>query len=61
MIGRRAILVAMGGLPFARPDQHYEPPAGGAQIPGARGIVRAIKVLISGTGPPAAGRLVFSP
>ena len=59
MIARRAMLAAMGGLPFARPDQHYEPPQGGAQIPGARGLVRAHVVIISGG--PGSGIFVYSP
>jgi hypothetical protein len=50
-----APVAGTGGLPY--PDQHYDPPAGGAQIPGARGLVRAIKVVIAGT-PPASGLLV---
>jgi len=71
MTPRRVILAAMGSLPFARPDQHYEPPLGGQQIPGTRaGILRARTVIIFGTGPnvglfaysptPGAGHLVAS-
>ena len=61
MIARRAILAVMGSLPFARPDQHYEPPAGGQQIPGSRtGIVRARTVIIFGTGA-GAGLFAYTP
>ena len=61
MTPRRVILAAMGSLPFARPDQHYEPPLGGQQIPGTRtGIVRARTVIIFGTGN-GAGLFAYSP
>lgn len=53
---------AAGGLRPGRPDQHYEPPAGGQAIPGARAVVRAREVLIVGHGnPPAFGLFVYDP
>lgn len=54
-------MAAAGGLGPARPDQHYEPPAGGQAITGARGVVRARQVIISGGGPPGSGLFVYSP
>jgi len=63
-IGRRSLIVGMagigGGLGAARPDQHYEPPAGGQAIPGPRAVVRARTVIIFGTGP-TAGLFAYSP
>lgn len=60
MTSRRAMLAAMGGLPFARPDQHYEPPDAGT-VPGSRsGIFRGRLVVIFGTGP-GVGLFVYSP
>lgn len=60
MTSRRAMLAAMGGLPFTRPDQHYEPPDG-AITPGSRsGIVKAREVIIVGTGP-TSGLFAYSP
>lgn len=60
---------AAGGLGAARPDQHYEPPAGGQAIAGERAVVRARTVIVIGAnggvfvyngGPPIAGRLIAS-
>lgn len=53
--------MAAGGLGAARPDQHYEPPAGGQAITGARGVVRARQVIIIGGNPPGAGLYVYNP
>lgn len=47
------------GVTSPRPDQHYEPPAGGQAIPGARSVVRARTVIISGSGA-AVGIFVYS-
>jgi hypothetical protein len=53
---------ALGGLPAARPDQQYFPARGGQQIPGSRsGLIRAVRVIIGGTGPPSSGLFVYSP
>jgi hypothetical protein len=53
---------ALGGLPAARPDQQYFPAPGGQQIPGSRsGLIRAVRVIIGGTGPPSSGLFVYSP
>lgn len=58
MLTRREVLALMGGLPFARPDQHYEPPEGGL-VPGSRsGVLIARKVIIIGT---TGGLFVYSP
>lgn len=55
------MLAAMGGLPFARPDQHYEPPAAGI-VPGSRtGIFRGRLIVIAGGSPPAQGVYVYTP
>lgn len=64
-ISRRALLVgstaAAGGLRPGRPDQHYEPPAGGQAIPGARAVVRAREVIVVGGTPPTSGVYVYNP
>jgi hypothetical protein len=62
MIGRRTVLggIIMGGIPVARPDQHYEPPES-AIPPGQRsGTFRGRLVIIFGTGPNV-GLFVYSP
>lgn len=46
-----------GGLPARRPDQMYRP-AGNGVTPGARSVVRARQVIISGS---AAGIFIYSP
>lgn len=51
---------AAGGLGAPRPDQHYEPPAGGQAVAGQRGVIRARTVIVFGSGP-GAGVFVYSP
>lgn len=59
MLTRRGVLGLMGGLPFTRPDQHYEPPAAGL-VPGSRsGVLIAKKVVIIAGG--GGGLFVYSP
>lgn len=58
MASRRAMLAAMGGLPFARPDQHYEPPDG-AIVPGARSVLRAREIIITPGSGNANGLFVY--
>lgn len=60
MISRRDMLAGMGGLPFARPDQHYEPPDAGL-VPGSRtSILRAREVIITPGAGNANGLFVYN-
>jgi hypothetical protein len=53
--------VTAGNLPVKRPDQWYRRAAAALGAGGAAGILRATKLIISGTAPPGSGEFVYSP